>query len=892
MQGVIIELMIKKTLLIVMLFLFTGFYTGNQSSLSPGDLLCENLYDPLGIATTAPRLSWKNSSEKNGAAQTAYRIMASSSPNQLDDGTGNLWDTGKITSGESIMIPWEGSPLTSGSLVYWRVRTWDENGTPSEWSETARFSVGLLNNEDWKAEYVGLSTEDGDPDFPQVRGNFILDDFKGDALLHVNSLGYHEVFINSRKVDDSVLTPAVSQMDKRTFIVTYDVSPLLREGKNTIALWLGEGWFSDGLPGVDYAGPLVKAQLDILESGEWKTAAATGKGWKARPSEITRIGDWRSGRYGGERVDARRAVDGFASPELDDSSWPDAAIVKIPERLTVPQKAELNRIMETIQPVEIRKFDGKNTWLVDFGKNLTGWVEIDFRGLKTGQEISLEFSDFFLEDGKLKNQGQRDIYIAGPKVNETFRNRFNYHGFRYVVIKNLREKPAMDSLRAFLIHTGYTTASSFESSDQDLNRIHDMILYTLRCLSLGGYLVDCPQIERLGYGGDGNASTPTAQTMFNLGPLYSTWLDHWADCIRPDGGMPHTAPNPYPAGGGPYWCGFLITASWNTYRNYADLEVLEKNYPVMKQWLGYVEKYSPEGLLTPWPETDYRAWYLGDWASPDGINDQDPESTGLITNCYIVVCLDTMEKIAVALGMEDDAESYRAEKEKLKTLVHKTYYRDDTGIYSDGDQTELAFPLIAGIVPEELKEKVSESLRNNISEKNGGHLATGLVGVPVMTEWATASREADLMYSMLKTPGYPGYLHMIENGATTTWEHWDGERSRIHNCFNGAGSWFYQAPGGIRPLDGFPGYKKFRIDPQVPGGLRWVKASKDTPYGRIQVSWEIVDGKMIMEALVPVGTESEVVVPEDASAVSVNGETAPEGKILLQSGRNMVEWTR
>lgn len=883
--------MMIKIIMLLMLFFFTGCQAERKANLVPGELLCENQTDPLGIATTKPRLSWKNNSEINGAAQTGYRIMAASSPDLLDDGTGDLWDTGKTGSEESTMIRWAGSALSSRSLVYWRIRTWDEHGNPSEWSRTARFSVGLLKKEDWQAEYIGLSTGDGNPDFPQLRKNFSLERSSGGALLHVNSLGYHEVYINNQKVDDSVLTPAVSQMDKRTFIVTYDAAPYLREGKNTLAFWLGEGWFSDGLPGVDYAGPLVKAQLETLDSGVWKVATATGEGWRARPSEITGIGTWRSGRYGGERVDARRVIDEFSSPELDDSSWPEAATVEIPERLVVPQKAELNRIRETLQPVEIKEFEGKDTWLVDFGKNLTGWVEIDFKGLKTGQEISMEFSDFFIEEEKLKNQGQRDIYITGPKETETFRNRFNYHGFRYMRIKNLREKPAMESIRAYLIHTDYKIASSFESSDRDFNRIHDMILYTLRCLSLGGYLVDCPQIERLGYGGDGNASTLTAQTMFNLGPLYSTWLDHWADCIRPDGSMPHTAPNPYPAGGGPYWCGFIITASWNTYTSYKDLEILEKNYPVMKQWLGYVDKYSPESLLTPWPETDYRAWYLGDWASPEGINDKDAESIDLIANCYITVCLDTMEKIASVLNNEKDAKQFRLHRENLQELIHNTYYKAEAGIYADGDQIDLAYPLVAGVVPAELKSKVTESLYRNIAKKNKGHLATGLVGVPVMTEWATANRSADLMSSMLKSRDYPGYLYMIDNGATTTWENWNGDRSRIHNCFNGVGSWFYQAPGGISPLEGYPAYKKFQIKPQIPEGLTWVKTCKDTPYGRIQVNWEIVDGRMIIETLVPVGTEAEVIFPEDVSAVKVNGTPAESEQLLLESGSYRVEWS-
>src|SRR5690606_28856095 len=159
-------------------------------------------------------------------------------------------------------------------------------------------------------------------------------------------------------------------------------------------------------------------------------------------------------------------------------------------------------------------------------------------------------------------------------------------------------------------------------------------------------LVDCPQIERLGYGGDGNASTITAQTMFNMAPLYNNWLQAWADVIREDGSMPHTAPNPYRAGGGPNWCGFIISASWNTYQNYGDAGILEKYYPVMEKWLEYVAEYSVDGLLKRWPDTDYRSWYLGDWATPEGIDQTNEKSVDLVNNCYVSVCFDQMSKIA------------------------------------------------------------------------------------------------------------------------------------------------------------------------------------------------------------------------------------------------------
>ena len=381
------------------------------------------------------------------------------------------------------------------------------------------------------------------------------------------------------------------------------------------------------------------------------------------------------------------------------------------------------------------------------------------------------------------------------KEGELFHNKFNYHGFRYILISNLKSQPVKDDITAYLIHTGYRLASSFECSDPDLNKIHNMIFYTLRCLSLGGDLVDCPQIERLGYGGDGNASTLTAQTMFDLAPLYSNWLQAWADCIRDDGGMPHTAPNPYPAGGGPYWCGFIITASWKTFVNYGDMRFLEKYYPVMQKWLGYVEKYSPDGLLEPWPETDYRGWYLGDWAVPEGTDQTDKSSISLVNNCFISVCYETMQKIAGVLGKDADAEKYSAKKDQIRKLIQNQLFDPSSNIYGSGSQIDLTYPLLAGVVPDSLVSTVRKNLLNEIEINHKGHFACGLVGIPVFTEWAVKNQEVNLMYSILKKKDYPGYLYMLDNGATTTWEHWNGARSRIHNCYNGIGSWFYQAAG-------------------------------------------------------------------------------------------------
>lgn len=356
--------------------------------------------------------------------------------------------------------------------------------------------------------------------------------------------------------------------------------------------------------------------------------------------------------------------------------------------------------------------------------------------------------------------------------------------------------------------------------------------------------------------------------MFNLGPLYNNWLQAWADVIREDGGMPHTAPNPYNAGGGPYWCGFIITASWQTYLNYGDPLVLEKYYPVMQQWLEYVEKHQVNGLLKQWPNTDYRNWYLGDWATPQGIDQTNELSVDLVNNAFIAVCLDRMQQIAQLLGKPEDASRYDSQKKALQKIIHDTFFNETNNSYGTGTQIDLAFPMIAGVVPEDKLQAVKQSLYDETEVHRDGHLATGLVGLPVLTEWIVKNGAADLMYAMLKKRDYPGFLYMIDNGATTTWEHWNGERSHIHNCYNAIGSWFYQAVGGIIPKENVPGYRKICIQPQIPKGVTWARTSKETPFGTVKVNWRRNDHTMEMEIEIPVGSEAEVVLPEEVKIIT------------------------
>ncbi|MDD7561132.1 MAG: family 78 glycoside hydrolase catalytic domain, partial [Parabacteroides sp.] len=650
------------------------------------------------------------------------------------------------------------------------------------------------------------------------------------------------------------------------------------------------GWYQDGLPGVVNGGPFVRAQLEEFENGEWRTSLITDSTWKTRESGYVSTSTWRPWQFGGEEIHADCVLPDLGVETLNAVSWNTAVLAAIPEHQVSPQMAELNGIREHLHPLTC-KASGDSAWIYDLGTNLTGWTKIQFPPLEKGQKIRISYCDFLDDKGEFRDHLYEDYYIAsGADSAEVFSNKFNYHAYRYLKLTNLKEAPALSAITASLVHTNYSGESFFACSDKDLNAIHDMIHYTLRCLTLGGYMVDCPQIERLGYGGDGNASTPTVQTMFNLSPLYMNWMQSWADCMREDGSLPHTAPNPYAAGGGPFWCGFIITASWQTYLNYGDRRLLDRYYPYMQQWLEYVAHYTVDGLLKKWPDTSYRNWYLGDWATPVGIDQTNPLSVDLVDNCYIAVCYQTMSKIASLLNKADDSRGYKAKYDALTKRIQETFYDAKGNTYASGTQIDLVYPMLAGVTPDNLKETVLKTLYEVTANRFQGHLATGLVGIPVLTEWAVKNGQAEWMYQMLKKRDYPGYLYMLDNGATTTWEHWNGERSHIHNCYNGIGAWFYQALAGIMPDESQPGYKHIWIKPQVVNDISWVQASKDTPYGLLKVRWEKKEASFVLDVQIPVGASASVSLPFPVENVRVNGQPSESKETLdLESGSYRIE---
>jgi len=855
---------IIHTAAVTLAALFSLTSTGCSPAVSVYDLECEGLKSPLAIDNTIPQFSWKVKGNE-GTEVTAYQILAATSPEKLNEDDADLWNSGKTPCDRQTGIRYAGKELTSRQSVWWKIRVWDENGSPSGWSGTEHFGIGILTEDDWSQNtvFIGMLQEDGESEnAPLFRSSFNVSDDETEILLHVNSLGYHEAYVNGTRVTESVLNPAVSQFAKRSLIMTYDISPLVQTGENDIVIWAGKGWYQTHTEGIAPGGPFIRAEIDAVTPEGNVVLAGTDSSWKTAESGRRTFGTWKPHEMGGEIVDSRILPHDMTGASMDRLAWKEVVIPEIPPHKATPQMCEANIITASIHPVaSFRTEDG--SYIYDMGKGFTGFTEVIMPAVPSGNEIVLHYDDMYLNDIKDFRDGiYTDKFIGNGKEGCSFTSKFNYKGYRYLKISGLDEELPLSSITGHPVRTGYEGNATFSCSDNDMNAIYNMVHSTLQALTLGGYMVDCPQVERLGYGGDGNASTPTLQTFFNTAPLYMNWLQAWSDSQRDNGDMPHTAPNPYKAGGGPFWCAFMIASSWQTYLNYGDPRPMERYYGNMQRWLEFAESNMEDGLLKDWGPAPNRWWYLGDWATPDGVDQTDPRSVDLVSNCVLSDCYRTMSWIAETLGDREDAKTYIDRHHALNSRIHDSFFDKGSNCYSTGTQIDLTYPMLVGATPESCIEDVRVTLMKITQERFNGHLATGLTGIPVLTQWATGNKEAGFIYSMLKKREYPGYLYMIDNGATLTWEHWNGMRSHIHNCYNGIGSWFHQALAGINPDPEHPGYRNILINPQPVKDISWVKAAKDTPYGTVSVNWEHDGNDFKIKMEIPAGSTASVTMPD------------------------------
>ncbi len=856
-----------------------------HASLAVEDLRCEYLTNPLGLDVREPRLSWKSAATDpgtRGLKQTGYQVVAASTMELLLKDIGDLWDTGGVLSDQSLNLDYGGHPLAAGQECHWKVRVRDQNGAWSRWSMPARWTMGLLAPSDWTALWIGtdqlFERKPGSPPpdnqvpDPWFRKVLVLDEAPRRATVYLASVGYHELFINGQKVGDAILAPSATDHSHRARYNTYEIASQLHPGTNVIGVWLGVSWsiFPSYQTNDKPRTPIVMAQADLLFKNRAPQRVVTDGTWKTHPSPNRLLGVWDFMHFGGELYDANRELPGWAEAGLDDSQWKNATTYH-PQLALSADRVESNRLGRRIQPVAIE--ETTNGWYrVDMGINFAGWTEIEVAG-QPGDRVDFEFSE---NPKETMTHRLHSAYIIGPLGRGVFRNRFNYSVGRWILVKGLKYKPAISHFTGWLVRTDYRRTGHFECSHPLLNQIYETTLWTFENLSLGGYVVDCPQRERMGYGGDAHATTETGLKNYDLGAFYTKWSQDWRDVQRPDGNLPYTAPT-YWGGGGPGWSGYCVTLPWEMFQHFGDVRILAENYPTIQRWLAFLETKSAGDMLVRWGgEWDF----LGDWLWPgaEGVNGDTPE-TLFYNNCYWIYNLQTAARIARVLGHGEHAQKWQERAAQVRHAVHVRFFNARENSYVNGFQAYLAVALLVGLPPREVEPAVWKRLEDEILIRRQGHIHAGITGGAFLFKTLRAHDRHDLLCEMVAQEDFPGWGDMLKRGATTMWESWEGTLSLLHSSYLYPGAWFMDGLGGIQPGPDGQGFKDFLLKPAMLKRLpiEWVKTSYDSPYGTIVTQWKFQGAQIHLGTVVPPNTTAILILPaRSAAAIRESGRPLQE----------------
>jgi alpha-L-rhamnosidase len=883
----------NKILYSIMLVLITSLL---NAGIKPVRLTCENLHNPQVIDIQNPRLSWINTSGNNerGQIQTAWEIRVAGSKEKLLDGNADLWNSGRVNSNESINIPYNGKTLSSRQDCWWQVRVWDCKGKVSGWSEPAFWSMGLLKSEEWKAQWIGAPWQDEKalpkplapksvsgndfssaklpPPAPMLRKSFTVRKEIASARAYVSGLGYFELYANSRKVGDDVLVPNLTLYGKRDNLgpigvmirdnfreyrimyLSYDITDYLKNGENVIGSILGNGFYNPSSYWCEgYGTPRFLVQIYITYTDGTEQVILSDRSWKAAKSPVTM-----DLIYDGEHYDARLEQPGWSSAGFDDSAWENAVIRKTPEGIMKAHMSPTDRIMESLPPVKTERL-GEGHYKVDFGQEISGWLHVINVAGEPGRKIDIKYI--------CESPVGSNSYTMRGGSPESYSARFTWFVFREVEITNWPGELKPEQLRAEAVYSDIETTGKFECSNPLFNTINKIWWRSQTDNMHGGVASDCPHRERSPYTGDGQVSCVTVMHNFDARAFYTKWIQDIYGAQNPETGyVPNGAPWQPGCGGGVGWGAAMNIMPWEYYLHYGDINMLRKNYEGMKGYIKYMLTWTnDEGIMfSQAPEKGRpNQWInLGDWVAPGKLPPDD-----MVHTFFLWRCSDLTARAARALGRTEDYKYYNDLADKVKRAFQQKYYDKEKGTY--GPYGGNIFALKMG-VPDDQNKRVLTALESDIHSAND-HLDTGIFGTQFFFEVLSENGLHELAYKVMNQRTQPGYGWWIEQGATTTWEQWDGSNSRNHPMFGGGIVWFYRKLAGLNADPEQPGYRNIIFKPQVVNEITFASYSNLTPYGTASINWKKESGKFVMEINIPVGCTATVYVPaENASSVTEN----------------------
>ncbi len=898
--------------------IFSAAALGDVSTMKIHDLKCEYLENPIGIDDVNPRLSWKLSSSRRGEMQSAYHILVASSADILKQDRGDLWDSGLVESSQSIQVEYDGARLTSRTDCYWKVACRDSRGDMTNYSKPASFSIGLLNNSDWSAKWIAMDPalyksetykQDSTP-VPWFRKAFNIDGAVKKATIYVSARGLFEVYTNGERIGEDVFAPEWTDYFKRVHYRSYDVTSLLKRGENALGAVVGEGWYSGhigwrrdrGFYGLVNS---VIVQLEVtLADGRKQTIVSDGS-WKCSYGPII-YSDFMDGEY----YDARLEMPGWCNASYNDSGWDMATVVDAPSIEMVSQPSQPVKVTGEVRPVEITE-PSKGTYVVNLGQNIAGWARLKVRG-KKGTVITLRFGERLNPSGSVYTTNLRaakviDTYVLKGEGVEVFEPRFTFHGFQYVELVGMPEKPTKDSITGIVVHSATPKTGTFACSDDMVNKLVSNIDWGQR----GNFIsvpTDCPQRdERLGWMGDAQIFVRTATYNRDVSAFFKKWMHDVEDGQSAEGAFadfsPRIANDGRPFEAAPGWGDAGIIVPWTIWRMYGDTKIIEEHFDAMAKWLDFMKKDNPNLVRRNHLNNNY-----GDWLSIKADTPKD-----LLATAYWAYDAKLLAEMAAAIGRDSDAVKYENLFNDVRAAFQREFVAEDGRVYnvtghdlkkqgfdasgterveSIGEtQTNYVLALYMDLLPAELREKAAEHLVRKIKEKDW-HLSTGFIGVRHLCPVLTEAGRKDIAYRLLLNDTFPSWGYSIKHGATTIWERWDGwtehkgfqdpgMNSFNHYSLGSVGEWLYSSVAGIELDDNENAFKRFVVKPYPDDRLDFANASFESMHGLIESSWKRTSAAFEMKVTVPANTSAIIHVPVEGSAsVTEGGKPAREAEGL------------
>ncbi|MDF2050196.1 alpha-L-rhamnosidase [Arthrobacter sp. Cr_A7] len=869
---------------------------------APTRLRAEHLAEAIGLTTTRPRLSW--TPPAGTTAQSGYRIQAT-----------NGWDTGRVPSGRHLLVPYTGPALQSRSRFEWRVRTWnirdDGTETDSGWSAPMAVELGLLHPSDWQARWIGPEERETPPPGQRpgyaLSTSFSLAAAPDMARAYATAHGIYELFLNGQRVGNQELTPGSTSYHSTLQVQTHDVTPLLRAGTNTVTAVLTDGWYR-GTFGytrdADMYGTQTAflAQLE-LESGPGRKVIGTDASWHVASTEIVA-----ADLMAGQRVDFR--VPGNTGTAGGAPTAGAAVVRNCSYRNLAGPTAPPTRVVREFAPVSITRLAGGNQ-VVDFGQNIHGWVRLGKLG-DPDETVTLAYGEAldktgdvtrdhlrphdFRSPGAFLDAGQVDSVIASGTPGEMFEPRHTTHGFRYVSVQGLRADLLPGDITGCLVQTDLESIGSFSCSEDRLNRLHDIVEWSFRDNSCE-VPTDCPQREKAGWTGDWQLFVPTAAYLFDVTGFSRKWLrdvraDQWDNGI-----IANISPSPGPAAtsadfmafvnGSAGWGDAIVMVPWELYLATGDADILAENWDAMNRWLGFVrstadsQRHASRAAAGPVaaPHEKYlwdTGFHWGEWMEPGGpppnlfaARDADH---GIVATAFYRNTTALMARIAHVLDLPAEARDLAALSASIRQ-AWETEYLDAAGRVTQASQANCVRALAFDLISPEYRAAVTAQLVSLIRDA-GTHVGTGFLATPYLLPVLADNGELDLAYELLMQDTEPSWLAMVDRGATTMWELWNGvdadgtpHQSLNHYSKGAVVSFLHRYTAGLRQAPGSAGYKQVIIEPRPGAGLTSAGTSHQGPEGLIEVQWATDDGGLTLTAVVPSGTSAEVRLPGRPAAV-------------------------